>query len=234
MAVTFTNNKVSDAISEDQKYQSKINSPGIITTEQIAQETAENLKGNAAYTESVLKEATKVTKSHLKTGERVVYDGLCRFELFGNGSFETEDESWDPTKHKIVTRIIPTDEVKNAASDIVPVNTLSKVSIQLLGSQDATTYEQNSLVVGHTLLVQGKNVQITTSNADEGLYLVKGDNEYKATITDNTAGTIDATFGDDLTAGEGYSLVIRGRAGCGVNRTLVSAEIKNFTVIAAA
>ena len=232
MEVTFTNNKIDASIAgSEQKYQSKINSAGVYTTAELAAEVAENLKESANHIVSFLNEVASVAGEKLAEGNRVLLDGLCRLELYGQGKFDTEDESWDTSKHSIVVRAIPYDEIKSAAKDVVPVNTLSKVSIQLLGAQDATTLEQNTLTIGNTLLLQGKNIQVTTGYSDEGYYLVNDEHTYKATVGACTAGTADVTF-PDATAGE-YTLEVRGRAGLGLNRSLVTASIKNFTVKAA-
>jgi len=234
--LTFTNNRIASEItSGEQRYQSKINSAGTLTTEQLAGEVAKNLKEASTFVEGLLKEVTAVSTAHLAKGERVLLDGLCHIELYGEGSFASEDAPWDPTQHRIVARPVPYDSVKNAAADIVPTNTLPMVTIQLLGAQDATTKEQNTLTLGHTLLCQGKNIQVTTANTDEGFYLVKGTASFKGTITDNTAGTADVTFPDLTSAevGEGYTLEIRGRAGLGTNRSLVTARITDITVKAA-
>ena len=233
MAVTFTNNKIDGAIvgESHQAYQSKINSGGVVTTADLAAEIADNLKESENHVASFLRELCSVAKVKLGEGNRVLMDGLCRLELFGEGTFETQDESWDSSKHRIIVRAIPYDEVKLAAKDVVPVNTLSKVTIQLLGAQDQTTLEQNALTIGHTLLCQGKNIQITNANADEGFFLVNDEHEFKATIAASTAGTADMTF-PDAVAGE-YTLEVRGRAGLGVNRSLVTARISAFTVKAA-
>ena len=231
--VTFTNTKVNETISSEQRYQSHINSDGSVSLEQIASEVAGNLKDNANYVLNLLREVAEVTRRHLAAGERVLHDGLCRFELEGTGSSDTEDSVWDTSRNAIVVRAVTYDATRNAARDIVPVNTLAQVTIQLLGAQDKTTYAQNELVKGHTLLVQGRNICVTSAHEDEGFYLVKDGEAYKATVAANTAGTADLTFGDDLPVGEGYTLEIRGRGGNGLNRTLVTARINGLTVKAA-
>jgi len=103
------------------------------------------------------------------------------------------------------------------------------VSIQLLGAQDATTFEQNCVVKGHTLLLQGKGVKITVANADEGVYAVNDLGANKLNVTASTAGTADVTVPDAVPAGL-YTLELRGRSGLGTNRMLVTASIKNFTI----
>jgi len=233
--LTFTNNKIDGAIATGERYQSKINTAGTLTTDQLAGEVANNLKEASTFVEGILKEITKVSAEHLGKGERVLLDGLCHIELTGEGSFATEDEPWDPDKHRIAAKAIPYAAIRNATAALVPRNTLPTVTIQLLGAQDATTKEQNTLVVGHTMLCQGKNIQVTAAHADEGFWLSKGDESHKATVTGNTAGTADLTFPTlaASAAGEGFTLEIRGRAGLGTNRMLVSARIADITVKAA-
>lgn len=233
--VTFTNNRIDGAIvGEDvQRYQSKINPAGVVTTGDLAAEVAENLKETKAYAETVIKEYNSAAAAKLALGNRVLLDGLCRLELYGEGTFDSEDEQWNGAKHRIVVRAIPYDEIKYAALDVVPVNTLSPVSIQLLGAQDQTTLEQNSITLGNVLLLQGKNLQHNASFEDEGVFLVNAEHEYRGTITAATAGTNDVTWPLDMAPGE-YTLERRGRAGCGRNRMLVTSKISGFTVKAAA
>ena len=87
--VTFTNTKVNETISSEQRYQSHINSDGSVSLEQIASEVAGNLKDNANYVLNLLREVAEVTRRHLAAGERVLHDGLCRFELEGTGCFDS-------------------------------------------------------------------------------------------------------------------------------------------------
>ena len=229
--VTFANSKVNETISrESRKWQSHITSAGVFDTGPLAAETADNLKDSATYVETVLREATNVSKKHLAMGERVTIDGLCRLEIAAEGASPAEDAPWDPAVNRLVVNAIAYDAVKLAAKDIVPENVLKPVQIQLLGSQDATTFEQNAVVKGHTLLCQGKGIKLTAANADEGLYLVAADGtEHKLAVTSSTQGEIDATVPDEVPAGE-YMLEVRGRAGNGTNRMLVSARISGFTV----
>jgi len=228
--VTYANTKVSDSIAGSTPcYQSHITSGGTFTTDELAAETAENLKDSSAYIGTVLRETTNVAKKHLKEGERVTIDGLVRLELNAEGSAAAEDVPWDPATNRLVVSAIAYDAVKNAAKDLVPENVLKPVSIQLLGAQDATTFEQNAVVKGHTLLLQGKNVKITAANADEGVFVVNDTVEKKLDVTSSTAGTVDATVPDAVAAGV-YTLELRGRAGLGTNRTLVTASIKDFEV----
>ena len=228
--VTFANTKCCEAVTGDGKYQSHVTSAGVCDTDTLAAETADNLKDSAAYVETVLREATNVSKKHLAMGERVTIDGLCRLEIAAEGASPAEDAPWDPAVNRLVVNAIAYDAVKLAAKDIVPENVLKPVQIQLLGSQDATTFEQNAVVKGHTLLCQGKGIKLTAANADEGLYLVAADGtEHKLAVTSSTQGEIDATVPDEVPAGT-YVLEVRGRAGNGTNRMLVSARISGFTV----
>ena len=229
--VTFANSIVCGAISgESQKYQSHITSAGVFDTGSLAAEVAENLKDSAAYVETILREATNVSKRHLALGERITIDGLCRLEIGAEGASPSEDSPWDPAANKLVVNAIAYDGVKFAAKDIVPENVLKPVQVQLLGAQDQTTFEQNAVVKGHTLLGQGKGIKLTAENADEGLFVIAADGtEHKLDVTSSTQGEIDATVPDEVPAGT-YVLEVRGRAGNGTNRMLVSARISGFTV----
>ena len=130
--------------------------------------------------------------------------------------------------------MIPAAEVRDAANDLRPVNVLKPVTVQLLGVQDATTYEQNAVVKGHTGLCQGVGLAGRYQvHEDEGLFVIGADGaERKLTITDCTQGTIDFTVPDEVPAGT-YRLEVRSRAGEGLNRTLVTASIGEFAIKAA-
>ena len=167
--MTFTNSKVSGQISDQQLYQSRINIKDTVPFDALAEETADNLKQNANAVTSILKEASSVIKTHLTAGERVVLDDFCRIEIVAHGSFQYEDQAWgEGNDNAIAVAIVPCAELKSALVGITPTNTLSKVTIQLNGAQDGSTYEQNTLVKGHTLLAQGKNMTIVEGRDDEG------------------------------------------------------------------
>jgi len=234
----FKNTEVSaELVPEgvDRLYQGHVAKAEAATTAMLAERTATRLKMDGSVVRNVIAAFAAQITDAVKNGERPVFDNVFSTRFVINGSFDTEDDVWDASRNSVGLAFVTLDPVKGSIADIVPTNVLGKVQVQLLGAQDATTFEQNTLVVGHTLLCQGKNLRLTTANADEGLFLVKGSTgtEYKATVTGNTAGTIDATFAATLPAGDDYTLVVRGRGGNGTNRSLVSARIANFTVKAA-
>jgi len=235
----FKNTKVSaELVPEgvDQLYQGHVVKADPVTTDELAERTANRLKVDISVVKNILGAFATQVNVAISSGERPVLDGVFSTRFVINGAFDSEDDVWDAGRNSVGLAFVMLEPVKSSVADIVPSNVLGKVQIQLLGAQDATTYEQNALTIGHTLLAQGKNILITSANEDEGLYLVKGSTgtEYKATITANTAGTIDATFPTTIPVGDDYMLVVRGRNGNGKNRSLVSARIANFTVKAAA
>ena len=74
------------------------------------------------------------------------------------------------------------------------------------------------------------NSKVNETISDEGLYLTAEDGtEHKLAVISSTQGEIDATVPDEVPAGT-YTLEVRGRAGNGTNRMLVSARITGFTV----
>jgi len=234
----FKNTKVSaELVPEgvDQLYQGHVVKAEAVSTDALAERIASRLKVDISVVRNILSAFGKQIEVAIASGERPVLDGVFTTRFVVNGAFDSEDDVWDASRNALGLAFITLDPVKSSVASIVPTNVLGKVQIQLLGAQDATTFEQSCLTIGHTLLVQGKNIKITAANTDEGLFLVKGSTgtEYKGTITANTAGTIDATFASTIPAGDDYTLVVRGRGGNGVNRSLVSARIANFSVKAA-
>jgi len=235
----YSNSKVSDDLLPEgvtQLYQGHIQKSDVVSMAELGRRVASRLKIDAAIPGNVIAALATEIGEALVAGERPVLDGVfsARFNVLG--AFDAEDDVWRVGRNQLSVSFVTLDPLKSACAAIVPTNVLGKVTVQLLGAQDATTFEQNTLTLGHTLLCQGKNLVITAAHADEGLYLVKGDTgtAYKATITDNTAGTIDATFPTNTPAGSDYTLEVRGRNGNGVNRSLVTSSISGFTVKAAA
>lgn len=232
---TFSCTQVCDAISPDKGlWQPHLSSAGVCETGTLVSEVADTTKDNAAFVRGYLSILTDSIKRHLALGERVTIDGLCRFEIYPEGSLPAVDAPWDPTRNRLVVSCIPYDAVKNAAADIAPENTMKPVTVQLLGSQDGTTREQNAVTKGNVLLCQGVGLNCRYQvSEDEGLFVVGADGaEHKLAITDCTKVTLDATVPDDVPAGE-YRLEIRSRAGEGKERTLVRASINGFVIKAA-
>ena len=231
MEPSFNCTKVNEALSPDQAYQPHLSSAGVCKTDAIAAKIAARTKDDVEVIRSVLAVEAQVIKGLLAQGLRVVIDDLCRIELEPQGSMEAEDSVWDPAKNSIAPVVIPAAAIRDAAKDLRPVNVLKTVDVQLLGSQDATTREQNAVTKGNTLLCQGVGLNCRYQvNADEGLFVVDADGtEHKLTITDCTKVTLDATVPEDVPAGT-YRLEVRSRAGEGKNRTLVRASINGFTV----
>ena len=231
MELSFNCTKVNEAVSADQAYQPHLSSAGVCETGAIAAKVAAKTKDDPEVIKSVYAVTASVIRDLLAQGLRVVIDGLCRIELEPRGSMDAEDSVWDPAKNSIAAVVIPSDEIKSAANGLRPVNVLKTVDVQLLGVQDATTYEQNAVVRGHTGLCQGVGLNCRYQvSEDEGLFVIAEDGaEKKLTITDCTAGTIDFTVPDDVEAGA-YRIEVRSRAGEGRNRTLVKASIGGFTI----
>ena len=235
MEISYNCTKVPEAVSAEKTvWQPHLSSAGVCETSAIAAKVAARTKDDAEVIKSVYAVTGSVIRELLAQGMRVVIDGLCRIELEPRGSMAAEDSAWDPAKNSIAAVVIPSAEVRDAANELRPVNVLKTVDVQLLGSQDATTHEQNAVTKGNILLCQrvGLNCRYQV-NEDEGLFVIAQDGaERKLTVTDCTLVTLDATIPDDVPAGE-YRLEVRSRAGEGTNRTLVKASIASFTIKAA-
>ena len=174
---TFSCTQVCDAIAPDKGlWQPHLSSAGVCETGTLIGEVAEQTKDNAAFLRGYLSMLTDSVKKHLALGERVTIDGLCRFEIYPEGSLPAVDAAWDPTRNRLVVVCIPYDAVKNAAADIAPENTMKPVTVQLLGAQDATTHEQNAVVKGNVLLCQGVGLNCRYQvSEDEGIFVIAAD-----------------------------------------------------------
>ena len=235
MELSFNCTKVNEAVSAEKTvWQPHLSSVGVCETDAIAAKVAARTKDDPEVIKSVYAITASEIAKLLAQGLRVVIDGFCRIELEPRGKMDNEDSAWDPARNSIAAVVIPAAEIRNAANKLRPVNVLKPVTVQLLGVQDATTYEQNAVVKGHTGLCQGVGLAGRyQTHEDEGLFVIDADGaEKKLTITDCTQGTIDFTVPDDIEAGE-YRIEVRSRTGEGLNRTLVRASINGFTIKAA-
>ena len=214
MALSFNLTKVSDAISGDkQVFQSHLTSAGICDSATLAADVSRTTKDSSAVILGFLGCLAEKIKAHLADGERVVLDGLCRFELYVEGSFEYEDSGWDKSKNRIIVRCIPADAVKSAAEGIDVENELKPTVVQILGVQDQTTLAQNELTVGHTALLQGKGMR-----QPKKVQLVSLDDTsvvYEMVVSHSTAGTIDAVVPLEVTPTGPYRLDVIGNDGKG-------------------
>ena len=227
--------KCSEAVvgTGNQLYQGHIDGLETVGSETVIQKAADETKVPVTTLTNAANAIGTVIKNYISRGYRVVWEGAFGSGFKIKGGFDSEDDTFDPERHKLQPYFYALKNVRDAAADITPVNTLSKVSIAIYGAQDKTTKEQNSVTGGNTLLIQGKYVKLTVANADEGVYLVASDGtEYKAVIESSDQQTVDCHWATTVPAGE-YRLELRGRAGNGTNRSLVTASIATFTVKAA-
>lgn len=228
--LTFKCSKVSEAISETKAFQCQLSTGEKASFDELCGKVAAELGIAVATVKSVLSQTNAECAKFLGQGTRVTLDGFVRFEPNGKGSFATEDEQWNPEKHSLIVSVIPYDNIKYAASGLIPENVMKPVAVQLLGAQDATTFAQNEVVKGHTLLCQGKYLNTRQENTDEGLFVVDADgNSHRLTITQSTVDTIDATVPSSVPAGD-YRLEVRSRGGESTDRMLVTASIAHLEI----
>ena len=100
---TFACSQVCDAIAPDKGlWQPHLSSAGVCETGTLIGEVADQTKDNAAFLRGYLSMLTDSVKKHLALGERVTIDGLCRFEIYPEGSLPAVDAPWDPTRNRLV------------------------------------------------------------------------------------------------------------------------------------
>jgi len=135
MAITYNNSKVSEeVVGENVRcFQSHIKSAGIRTYDDMLTEVASRLKEAKSAARANLDTFGEVVKENLKQGLRCTYDGVCRFELTAEGSFERMDEAWDPAKHKLNVSVIAYDNIKSAIADVVPQNEVKPADVRIIG-----------------------------------------------------------------------------------------------------
>ena len=160
--------------------------------------------------------------------------GRLAMSLAIRGSFASEDEKFNPSKHSLAAVVRVLKPFKDALASVVPENLSSGLTCRVYTAMDSVTKRLSEIGSTHLLLIQGMRLGISPDNPDEGVWLADpktGDVVATAVVECSDAQTIDCRFGE-LPAPGTYTLVVACRNGERESLAPAVARVKDFKVVA--
>ena len=229
--ITFSLNKVSKAVAKQPLYRASVQSNVLIDHEGLAERMAERTKQDAALWKYFIDVLSDEIDNQLLEGNRIK---LGRFVTgFAiHGSFASEDEEFDPKRHKLVATVRMRDSLKDKLAKIVPQNMTKGLACSISAVMDATTKQLSVITGTNRVLIQGMNLGISPDNPDEGVWLADpktGAIVAVSTVERSDRQTIDCMFTEPPAPGK-YTLVVSCRNGARESLKPAVATVKNVLV----
>lgn len=230
--ITFSLNKVSKAVAKQPLYRACVQSNVLIDHEGLAERMAERTKQDAALWKYFIDVLSDEIDNQLLEGNRIK---LGRFVTgFAiHGSFASEDEEFDPERHKLVATVRMRDSLKDKLAKIVPENVTAGLTCSVSAVMDAVTKRLSEIIGTNRVLIQGIRLGISPDNPDEGVWLADpktGDIVAMATVERSDSQTIDIVFAEPPAPGK-YTLVVSCRNGARESLKPAVANVRNITVL---
>ena len=166
---------------------------------------------------------------------RKVKLGRLEMCLAIRGTFTSEDEEFDPAKHKLAAVVRTLNPFKGTMAAVVPENVTAGLTCSVAAAMDADTKRLSEITGSNRLLIQGQKLGISLDNPDEGVWLADsktGDVVAAAVVERSDVQTIDCVFPEPPAPGV-YTLVVSCRNGARESLSPAVATIKNFKVLPA-
>ena len=229
--IIFSLNKVSKTVAKQPLYRASVQSNVLIDHDGLAERMAERTKQDAALWKYFIDVLSDEIDNQLLEGNRIK---LGRFVTgFAiHGSFASEDEEFDPEKHKLVATVRMLDPLKDKLAKIVPENVTAGLTCSVAAVMDAVTKQLSEITGTNRVLIQGMNLGISPDNPDEGVWLADsrtGDVVATATVERSDSQTIDIVFAEPPAPGK-YTLVVSCRNGARESLKPAVTNVKNIVV----
>ena len=231
--IAFSLTRVAKALSKKPVYRAVVQTNAVLGHKELAERMAERTKQDAALWKYFLDVLSDEVEAQLLAGNRVNLGGLAMF-LAIRGAFDSEDDEFDPAKHKLAAIMRPQKAFREAMDAVVPENVTKGLSCVIGSAMDAVTKRLSEITGTNQLLIQGMRLGISPDNPDEGVWLADhttGRVVATATVTNSDSQTIDCFFGDLPDPGL-YTLVVSCRNDARESLSPAVARIKDFKVMA--
>ena len=231
--IAFSLTRVSKALSKKPVYRAVVQTNAVLGHKELAERMAERTKQDVALWKYFLDVLSDEVETQLLAGNRVNLGRLAMF-LAIRGAFDSEDDEYDPKKHKLAAIMRPQKDLREVMDSIVPENATRGISCVLGSAMDAVTKRLSEITGTNLLLIQGMRLGISPDNPDEGVWLADpktGRVVATANVTNRDSQTIDCVFVDPPDPGL-YTLVVSCRNGARETLSPAVARIKNFKVLA--
>ena len=227
----FSLDKVSKTIAKQPLYRASVQSNVLIDHDGLAERMAKRTKQDAALWKYFIDVLSDEIDNQLLEGNRIK---LGRFVTgFAiHGSFASEDEAFDPEKHKLVATVRMLDPLKDKLAQIVPENVTAGLTCSVSAVMDAATKQLSEITGINRVLIQGMNLGISPDNPDEGVWLADsrtGDVVATATVERSDSQTIDIVFVEPPAPGK-YTLVVSCRNGARESLKPAVTNVRNVIV----
>ena len=230
--IEFSLHRVSKALSEKTFYRAVVQTNSVLGHEELAARLAERTTEKALFWNYALNVIAEEIEKQLLEGNRVNL-GRLAMSLAIRGSFASEDEEFDPSKHKLAAVLRILKPLKDKVEAIIPENVTGGISCRIGSAMDAVTKRLSEITGTNHLLIQGMRLGISPDNPDEGVWLADpktGKVVATAVVEASDAQTINCVFMDLPRPGV-YTLVVSCRNGARESLSPAVAKVKGFKVL---
>ena len=230
-SIEFSLHRVSKAITKKPFYRAVVQNNGVCGHRELAERLADRTRLAAVNIRYLLDVLSDEVEKMLLEGKRV---NLGRFAmgLAIRGSFSSEDEEFDSSKHKLAAVVRTLKPFKDTLDKVIPDNVTGGLTCRVSSAMDSVTKRPSEISGTNRLLIQGRRLGISPDNPDEGVWLVDsktGERVATSIVERSDTQTIDCVF-NELPPPGIYTLVVSCRDGKRESLNPAIARIKNFRV----
>ena len=211
-------------------YRAYVKTNGTIDKEALAKALAEKTGQDISLANYFLEALNEILAKEIVAGYRVNLGQLSTgFSI--KGSFQSEDDRFDPKRHSVQPTIQALDPLKSALAAVGADNITVGLTCRLGSLMDFVTKALNEITGTHEVHIEGEKIGIDTENADEHVHLVKDDGTVAAvaTVTASNAQTITCSFPTPPEPGT-YTLEVACRNGNRLSLAPAVARLRNVVV----
>ena len=211
-------------------YRAYVKTNGTVDKEALAKALAEKTGQDVSLANYFLEALNEILAKEIVAGYRVNLGQLSTgFSI--KGSFQSEDDRFDPKRHSVQPTIQALDPLKSALAAVGADNITVGLTCRLGSLMDFVTKALNEITGTHEVHIEGEKIGIDTENADEHVHLVKDDGTVAAvaTVTASNAQTITCSFPTPPEPGT-YTLEVACRNGNRLSLAPAVARLRNVVV----
>ena len=211
-------------------YRAYVKTNGTVDKEALAKALAEKTGQDISLANYFLEALNEILAKEIVAGYRVNLGQLSTgFSI--KGSFQSEDDRFDPKRHSVQPTIQALDPLKSALAAVGADNITVGLTCRLGSLMDFVTKALNEITGTHEVHIEGEKIGIDTENADEHVHLVKDDGTVAAvaTVTASNAQTITCSFPTPPEPGT-YTLEVACRNGNRLSLAPAVARLRNVVV----
>ena len=232
--ITFSLVPVADEISPNKKvYRAYVKTNGTIGKDELAKALAEKTGQDNSLASYFLDALNEILGEKIVEGYKVNLGQLATgFSI--KGSFTSEDDRFDPKRHKVEPTVQALDPLKSALAAVGADNITVGLTCRLGSLMDFVTKHLNEITGTNEVHIEGEKIGIDPENPDEHVVLVKDDGAVAAvaTVIESDAQTITCKFEEPPEPGT-YALEVACRNGNRLSLAPAVARLKNIVVKAA-